>query len=166
MELDHLTSGATIWVSGDCTESGKDANPSYEFGMFKYHEHPGDGWELVDSAHELNEHHAAFIQFYNTNKGIPAINHFTTVNSMSCCWTLRDGHRLLVNGKYALPSSQADEIGCRPAQGNPVYSGTFKFYTNFIHRTALPATTAFSEGPHCGGNYAFAPGLYYRIITA
>jgi len=125
-----------------------------EFGMFSYHEHPGDGWELVDTALELNERHAEFISFYNAHGGIPAIKNFVSKN---CCWTLRSGKRLFIDGGYALPSQQG-KYSCSPKNG---YSGVFKFWNNRSERSTLPAhTTKFSEGAACidGAN----PGLYYR----
>ena len=124
-----------------------------EFGMFSYHEHPGDGWELVDTALELNERHAEFISFYNAHGGIPAIKNFVSKN---CCWTLRSGKRLFIDGGYALPSQQG-KYSCSPKNG---YSGVFKFWNNRAVRWTLPASTQFTEGAACidGGN----PALYYK----
>lgn len=152
-ELDH-TDGKTLSISGDCTATGKNWL-GLEFGMYAFHENPGDGWQLVDSALELNERHAEFIRFYNAHNGIPAIKNFASTN---CCWTLRSGMHLLVDGSYVLPA-QAGAVSCRPAGG---FSGAFKFYNHWAVRSTLPAhTTKFSEGTQCGRDGA-NPGLYYR----
>jgi len=126
-----------------------------EFGMYKFDVHPGGDWNLVDNVAELQDRKNHFIDFYNANGGIPAIQHFTSSN---CCWTLRAGRRLYIDGHYSYPHQ--DSMKCNPSDG---YVGKYHFWTGH-HSWISKLTTShtFSEGTNCGD--ANNPAIYYRGV--
>eukprot|EP00937_MAST-01D_sp_MAST-1D-sp2_P007082 g7082.t1 len=143
---------ASGWEGANCAINIDDCAGSREYGMYNFAVTPAGGWDLVDTAAELNNHKNEFIAFYNAKGGIPAIESWQSHN---CCWTLRSNKRLYIDNTYLYPHQNGQR--CNGA----AYSGTFKFSKNGNSvLDTLSSSNTFSEGSNCGDSSN--PAIYWR----
>eukprot|EP00937_MAST-01D_sp_MAST-1D-sp2_P003930 g3930.t1 len=148
------------------TEARHETTFRKEYALYRYKagkEVQDAGWDLVNSAGELNMQKHHFVDFYNEKGGIPALNSTGGIaalnstdnsarrweaNASFCCISLRD-HRLLVIDSNAddhlenhIAPHQADEDDDdspskrRCHQG--LYEGKFRFRRYYLNSSSAP----------------------------